>query len=199
MDNVNSIEEAAENAANELIKNVYGRGLEYIQRGCGDSNVDNMRDGFIAGFKAAMLKPSYIKLEVLKHVKFRFGLHSDASCHTNGYQSLCDMIDKESDILQSQQPEPIEEADEIIYRVANPKTESGTWYRDQGGNDFYLQKVEQSQKPEIPDFIQPKDIDEYFKNKKEFDDIGWTGQYSLCNKDILDFIIDFKLKKYYEV
>ena len=28
------------------------------------------------------------------------------------------------------------------YRTANPKNENGTWYKDQAGEEFYLQAVE---------------------------------------------------------
>jgi hypothetical protein len=38
--------------------------------------------------------------------------------------------------------------------------------------------------------IQPKEIEEYFKHKKHEDDMGWTGEYHLSAKDILDFLID---------
>ncbi len=38
--------------------------------------------------------------------------------------------------------------------------------------------------------IQPDKIAEYFKDKRIFDEEGWTGEYKVTSKDILDFIID---------
>jgi hypothetical protein len=43
--------------------------------------------------------------------------------------------------------------------------------------------------------IQPKKIEQYFheKNKGITDDFGWTGEFKLTAKDILDFIIDLRM------
>ena len=40
--------------------------------------------------------------------------------------------------------------------------------------------------------VQPKIIEAYFneKDKRIIDDMGWTGEYHLSAKDIIDFIID---------
>lgn len=43
--------------------------------------------------------------------------------------------------------------------------------------------------------IQPKDIEEYFKDKKIIDDIGWTGEFHVSAKDILDCFIDLRHKE----
>lgn len=44
------------------------------------------------------------------------------------------------------------------------------------------------------DGIQPAEIEKYFdeKNKRIIDDMGWTGEYHLSAKDILDLIIDIQ-------
>ena len=42
--------------------------------------------------------------------------------------------------------------------------------------------------------LQPAKIEEYFikKEKKIFDEFGWTGDFRLCAKDIIDMLIDFE-------
>jgi hypothetical protein len=40
--------------------------------------------------------------------------------------------------------------------------------------------------------IQPSEIEEYFKEKKCFDSMGWTGEYHVSAKDIIDLLIDLK-------
>jgi hypothetical protein len=44
--------------------------------------------------------------------------------------------------------------------------------------------------------IQPKEIGIYFdkKEKRIIDEIGWTGEYHLSAKDILDFLIYLNAK-----
>lgn len=38
-----------------------------------------------------------------------------------------------------------------------------------------------------------KILEEKYGHKKEYDEFGWTGEYTLSNKDILDIIIDLGL------
>lgn len=42
--------------------------------------------------------------------------------------------------------------------------------------------------------VQPTDIENYFikKEKKQMDEMGWTGMFVVSAKDVLDFIIDRK-------
>lgn len=41
---------------------------------------------------------------------------------------------------------------------------------------------------------QPKEVDAWLlnkmKNKRIDDEFGWTGEYRLCQKDLIDFLID---------
>lgn len=41
---------------------------------------------------------------------------------------------------------------------------------------------------------QPKDVDKWleenYKDKRLNDEFGWTGEYRLCQKDLIDFVID---------
>ena len=43
-------------------------------------------------------------LKTLEHIKLIFDIHSDMSSSTNGYRSLCDLIDKIKSNLQLSQP-----------------------------------------------------------------------------------------------
>lgn len=49
-----------------------------------------------------------------------------------------------------------------------------------------------SQSPAPNKYIQPKEIEEYFndKDRRLDDEFGWTGEYRLSAKDVLDFTID---------
>ena len=42
--------------------------------------------------------------------------------------------------------------------------------------------------------IQPTEIEKYLteKGKKIFDDMGWTGEFKVSAKDIIDMLIDFE-------
>lgn len=69
-----------------------------------------------------------------------------------------------------------------IFKQANPETESGTWYKDQAGNEFYLKEVQPSlkedewkEKAEKWDALEDKISKFYFDDdgeEKEDDDGG---------------------------
>lgn len=46
----------------------------------------------------------------------------------------------------------------------------------------------------IEEDLQPKEIEKYFTNlkKRQYDEHGWTGEFTVTAKDILDFIIDLR-------
>jgi len=62
-------------------------------------------------------------------------------------------------------------------------------------NEYEKTRVELANSP-IEFVPQPSEIETYFNEKQNHkrihDDLGWTGEYSLSAKDILDLIIDLQ-------
>ena len=53
-------------------------------------------------------------LKTLEHIKLIFDIHSDMSSSTNGYRSLCDLIDKIKSNLQLSQPTEDKTKEQIL-------------------------------------------------------------------------------------
>lgn len=90
----------------------------------------------------------------------------------------------------------------------NFKGEDGKIYEE--GKDYVLDKGEREHlvvarpirpytipiQSESEDELQPSEIDKYFteRGKRQMDEFGWTGSFSVTGKDILDFIFTISRK-----